>query len=76
MVVIHQEEHPDFKRKGADLFLARDVGLLEALTGFRMASWFSEDAYILLSTLVGLRSGTLHQPRAEVSLMVTPHANV
>lgn len=34
--VVHQQEHVEFKRRGADLFLAREISLLEALTGFQM----------------------------------------
>ncbi|CAJ1430847.1 unnamed protein product [Effrenium voratum] len=34
-VVLHEKEHPRFKRRGADLFCTMEVSLLEALTGFR-----------------------------------------
>lgn len=36
VVLVRQQEHPHFMRKGADLYLERDVSLAEALTGFRL----------------------------------------
>merc|ERR1719414_689615 len=35
--VLKQQEHAEFKRKGADLFIERKVSLVEALCGFQMA---------------------------------------
>lgn len=37
VVVVRQQEHPTFMRKGADLYVERDVTLAEALTGFKLA---------------------------------------
>jgi len=34
--VLQQQQHPEFKRKGADLFLERKISLVEALCGFEM----------------------------------------
>jgi len=34
--VVKQEEHPDFKRKGADLYLERKISLIEALCGLTL----------------------------------------
>merc|ERR1712045_989673 len=34
--VLKQQEHMDFKRKGADLFIEREISLVEALCGFSM----------------------------------------
>merc|ERR1719350_1917630 len=34
--VLKQQEHPVFKRKGADLFIERSITLVEALCGFTM----------------------------------------
>jgi len=34
--VLKQQEHADFKRKGADLFIERKISLVEALCGFTM----------------------------------------
>jgi len=36
VVVIKQQEHPRFMRKGADLYLEREISLADALTGFRI----------------------------------------
>mmetsp|Transcript_51429 Transcript_51429/g.95145 ORF Transcript_51429/g.95145 Transcript_51429/m.95145 type:complete len:512 (-) Transcript_51429:151-1686(-) len=36
LFVLKEEEHKEFKRKGADLFLERDISLQEALCGFEM----------------------------------------
>lgn len=36
IVVVKQREHPRFLRKGADLYLERDITLTEALTGFKL----------------------------------------
>lgn len=36
VVVVKQREHARFLRRGADLYLERDVSLSEALTGFRL----------------------------------------
>merc|ERR1719359_405139 len=34
--LLKQQEHADFKRRGADLFIERDISLVEALCGFEM----------------------------------------
>eukprot|EP00931_Biecheleriopsis_adriatica_P054932 TRINITY_DN3237_c0_g1_i1.p1 TRINITY_DN3237_c0_g1~~TRINITY_DN3237_c0_g1_i1.p1 ORF type:complete len:510 (+),score=115.12 TRINITY_DN3237_c0_g1_i1:74-1531(+) len=34
--VLKEQEHPEFKRKGADLFLERKISLVEALCGFEL----------------------------------------
>lgn len=36
VLVIKQQEHQRFMRKGADLYLEREISLAEALTGFRI----------------------------------------
>jgi len=36
VVVVKQRDHARFMRKGADLYLERDISLSEALTGFRL----------------------------------------
>merc|ERR1719225_2305449 len=33
---VKQKEHPEFKRKGADLFIERKISLVEALCGFEL----------------------------------------
>jgi len=37
IAVVKQQEHREFMRKGADLYIERDISLAEALTGFRIA---------------------------------------
>lgn len=37
IVVLEQEEHPDFKREGVHLFYKKKISLVEALTGFSFA---------------------------------------
>merc|ERR1712187_133458 len=34
--VVKQKEHPEFKRKGADLYIERTISLVEALCGFEL----------------------------------------
>lgn len=36
VVVVRQQDHPKFMRKGSDLYLQREVSLVDALTGFRI----------------------------------------
>uniref|UniRef100_A0A7S4SJZ4 J domain-containing protein n=1 Tax=Alexandrium monilatum TaxID=311494 RepID=A0A7S4SJZ4_9DINO len=36
VVIVRQQEHAHFMRRGADLFMERDISLAEALTGFRL----------------------------------------
>merc|ERR1719189_579907 len=36
LFVVKQQEHKEFKRKGADLYIERDVSLVEALCGFQL----------------------------------------
>jgi len=63
VVVLHQQEHPEFTRRGADLFLTREIGLLEALTGFRMVVTHLDKRRFVVRTL----PGEVVQPLAEGS---------
>lgn len=36
VVIVKQQDHPRFMRKGADLYMERDISLTEALTGFKV----------------------------------------
>lgn len=37
VVIVRQQDHPDFMRKGADLYVERQISLADALTGFKIA---------------------------------------
>lgn len=43
ILVTQQEAHPTFTRKGADLFMKKDISLLEALTGFEFTLTHLDD---------------------------------
>merc|ERR1719316_1822882 len=59
--ILQQQEHLNFKRKDADLFLAREIGLLEALTGFSMEITTLDKRKLLVRT----NPGEVVQPLAE-----------
>jgi len=51
--VLKQQEHPVFKRKGADLFVERQISLVEALCGFQMDVKQLDDRKLLIKTAPG-----------------------
>jgi len=51
--VVKQEEHKIFKRKGADLFLEKEVSLVEALCGFEMELTHLDGRQLLIKTSPG-----------------------
>lgn len=51
--VLKQQEHPVFKRKGADLFVERKISLLEALCGFQMELTHLDGRKLLIKTSPG-----------------------
>jgi hypothetical protein len=51
--VLKQQEHADFKRKGADLFLERKISLVEALCGFEMEITHLDGRKLLIKTNPG-----------------------
>merc|ERR1719324_65884 len=51
--VLKQQEHAVFKRKGADLFIERDISLVEALCGFTMELTHLDDRKLLVKTAPG-----------------------
>jgi len=59
--IVHQQEHSEFQRRGADLFLAREICLLEALTGFRMLITHLDKRQFIVKTA----PGEVVQPLAE-----------
>merc|ERR1712241_1233148 len=51
--VLKQQEHSDFKRKGADLFIERKISLVEALCGFEMELTHLDGRKLLIKTQPG-----------------------
>jgi len=52
-VRINIEKHPIYTRKGADLFVERNITLLEALTGFNFTLDHLDGTKITVSTAPG-----------------------
>lgn len=52
-VTVHIEEHPLFKRVGADLFYKKKISLLEALTGFHFTIEHLDHQKFVVSTSPG-----------------------
>jgi len=51
--VLKQQEHADFKRKGADLFIERKISLVEALCGFEIEITHLDGRKLKIKTLPG-----------------------
>merc|ERR1719323_1889445 len=51
--VLKQQEHAEFKRKGADLFIERKVSLVEALCGFSIEVTHLDGRKLLIKTSPG-----------------------
>jgi DnaJ-class molecular chaperone len=51
--VLKQQEHADFKRRGADLFLERKISLVEALCGFELEITHLDGRKLLVRTNPG-----------------------
>jgi len=51
--VVKQEEHKVFKRRGADLFIEKDVSLVEALCGFEMEVTHLDGRKLLIKSAPG-----------------------
>merc|ERR1719378_2004336 len=51
--VVKEQEHSDFKRKGADLFIERKISLVEALCGFEMELTHLDGRKLLIKTAPG-----------------------
>merc|ERR1719499_1901061 len=51
--VLKQQEHADFKRRGADLFIERKISLVEALCGFEMELTHLDGRKLLIKTSPG-----------------------
>merc|ERR1712048_1293322 len=59
--MLKQQEHAEFKRKGADLFLERTISLVEALCGFQMELTHLDGRKLLIKT----QPGDIVQPMAQ-----------
>jgi len=53
LFVLKQQEHPEFKRKGADLYLERKISLVEALCGVELEIKHLDDRKLLVKTAPG-----------------------
>merc|ERR1719379_2768656 len=51
--VLKQQEHKDFKRRGADLFLERKISLVEALCGFELEITHLDGRKLLIKSAPG-----------------------
>jgi len=51
--VLDEQEHKEFKRRGADLFVERNISLVEALCGFQMELTHLDDRKLLIKTEPG-----------------------
>merc|ERR1719326_645255 len=51
--VIKEQEHPEFKRKGADLYIERTISLVEALCGFELEIKHLDGRKLLIKTQPG-----------------------
>merc|ERR1719221_1658929 len=51
--VVKEQEHTDFKRKGADLFIERKISLVEALCGFELELTHLDGRKLLIKTSPG-----------------------
>lgn len=51
--VLKQQEHAEFKRKGADLFIERKISLVEALCGFEIEVTHLDGRKLLVKTAPG-----------------------
>jgi len=51
--VLKEQEHPEFKRKGADLFIERKISLVEALCGFSLELTHLDGRKLIIKTSPG-----------------------
>merc|ERR1719174_636925 len=51
--VLKEQEHKEFKRRGADLFIEREISLVEALCGFTMELTHLDGRKLLIKTAPG-----------------------
>lgn len=53
VIRLRQETHKEFKRRGADLFIERDISLVEALCGFEVEVTHLDGQRLLIKTAPG-----------------------
>merc|ERR1719316_2082783 len=51
--VLKQQEHADFRRKGADLYIERSISLVEALCGFELELTHLDGRKLIIKTKPG-----------------------
>merc|ERR1712039_1003049 len=72
LFVINEQEHADFKRKGADLFVERKISLVEALCGFKIELTHLDGRKLLIKA----SPGEIVKPMAQgFDPMATREAN-
>merc|ERR1711957_32080 len=59
--VLDEQEHKDFKRRGADLFVERKISLMEALCGFEMEIKHLDERKLLIKS----EPGEIVKPMAQ-----------
>jgi len=51
--VVKEQKHPEFKRRGADLFIERKISLVEALCGFELELTHLDGRKLIIKTALG-----------------------
>lgn len=72
VVVVKQQDHPLFMRKGADLYLERDISLAEALTGFRLVVKHLDGRRLVVRS----KPGEVLQPQHGIALKAVAGAGM
>eukprot|EP00434_Breviolum_minutum_P039231 symbB.v1.2.034830.t1/scaffold4569.1/size37850/2 len=57
LVVLHEEEHPRFQRRGADLYMKMEISLAEALIGFKRILQHLDERRVLVRSTNALPLG-------------------
>jgi DnaJ family protein A protein 1 len=64
VIVLDEQEHPVFTRKGMHLFLKMDIQLVESLCGFQKTIDSLDNRHLLITVLPGRIS--LHYPGKNI----------
>lgn len=72
VVLVKQQEHPRFMRRGADLYLERDIPLVEALTGFKITVTHLDGRRLVVRS----KPGEVLQPQQGVALKAVADAGM